>query len=66
MSAEKIGFIGLGLMGTPMALRLLERGHQLTVMGHRDRAGIEKAVAQGASEANSAREMAEAVDIVML
>ena len=66
MSAEKIGFIGLGLMGTPMALRLLERGHQVTVMGHRDRSGIEKAMAQGASEAKSARDMAEGVDIVML
>jgi 3-hydroxyisobutyrate dehydrogenase-like beta-hydroxyacid dehydrogenase len=31
MSAMKIGFLGLGNMGTPMALRLLAAGHELSV-----------------------------------
>ena len=29
--AERIGFIGLGIMGRPMARRLLDAGHPLTV-----------------------------------
>lgn len=66
MSADKIGFIGLGLMGTQMALRLLEKGYDLTVLGNRDRSGIDAALAKGATEAATARELAEAVDIVML
>ena len=27
----KVGFIGLGVMGAPMALNILKKGHQLTV-----------------------------------
>jgi 2-hydroxy-3-oxopropionate reductase len=32
-----IGFIGLGIMGTPMALHLVSAGHQLHVHGARSR-----------------------------
>jgi 3-hydroxyisobutyrate dehydrogenase-like beta-hydroxyacid dehydrogenase len=31
----KIGFIGLGIMGRPMALNLLRGGHELTVWARR-------------------------------
>ena len=31
----KIGFIGLGIMGRPMALNLLKGGHQVTVWAQR-------------------------------
>ena len=31
----KIGFIGLGIMGRPMALNLLKGGHQLSVWARR-------------------------------
>jgi 2-hydroxy-3-oxopropionate reductase len=62
----KIGFIGLGLMGSAMVQRLLDRGHALTVLGNRDRTGVEAAVARGATEAGTAREVAEAADVVML
>ncbi|KAB2928400.1 MAG: 2-hydroxy-3-oxopropionate reductase, partial [Dechloromonas sp.] len=31
----KIGFIGLGIMGRPMALNLLKGGHQVTVWARR-------------------------------
>ena len=27
----KVGFIGLGVMGAPMALNILKHGHELTV-----------------------------------
>ncbi|MEM7489802.1 MAG: NAD(P)-dependent oxidoreductase [Pseudomonadota bacterium] len=62
----KIGFIGLGLMGSAMVQRLLDRDHDLTVLGNRDRTGVEAATARGAAEAGSAREVAEGSDIVML
>jgi len=31
----KIGFIGLGAMGMPMASRLIERNHEVAVQGSR-------------------------------
>jgi 2-hydroxy-3-oxopropionate reductase len=62
----KIGFIGLGLMGSAMVQRLLDQGHALTVLGNRDRTGVEAATARGAAEAGSARDVAEAAEIVML
>jgi len=37
---QKIAFLGIGLMGTPMAMRLLNAGHTLTVWNRtRARAG---------------------------
>lgn len=62
----KIGFIGLGLMGSAMVQRLLDRGHDLTVLGNRDRKGLDAAVERGATEAATARAVAEAADVVML
>lgn len=61
-----IGFIGLGLMGSAMVQRLLDRGHDLRVLGNRDRKGVEAALERGATEAASAREAAEGAEIVML
>lgn len=66
MTQPRIGFIGLGLMGSAMVGRLQDKGYDVTVLGHRRRAGIEAAVARGASEAQTARHLAEASDIVML
>jgi len=43
----KIGFVGLGKMGTPMARRLLAAGHQITVW-NRTRAHAEALAAEGA------------------
>ena len=33
-SSLKLGFIGLGIMGAPMALHLIKAGHQLFVFTH--------------------------------
>ncbi|UWQ16436.1 NAD(P)-dependent oxidoreductase [Jannaschia sp. M317] len=66
MSKPAIGFIGLGLMGSAMVQNLLDRGYALTILGNRDRTGVEAALARGATEAATAREVAEASDIVML
>ena len=44
MSKEKIGFIGLGLMGHGMAKNIVEKGFALTVVGHRNRAPVDDLV----------------------
>jgi len=61
-----IGFIGLGLMGSSMVNRLIDFEYPLTVLGNRSRQRIDAAIARGASEAKSAREIAQSSDIVML
>ncbi len=66
MSQPKIGFIGLGLMGSAMVSRLLDKGYPVTVLANRSRKNVDAAVARGAQEAGSARELAQASDIVML
>jgi len=68
MSSEKpkIGFIGLGLMGAAMVTRLQACGYPMTVMANRSRPNVDAAVARGATEVATARELAQASDIVML
>jgi len=66
MSKPTIGFIGLGLMGRAMVECLQGAGYALTVLGNRDRTGVEEALARGGTEAANARHLAEAADIVML
>jgi 2-hydroxy-3-oxopropionate reductase len=63
----RIGFIGLGLMGKPMAGHILKAGYPLTVH-NRSRAAVDELVAQGAQAATSPREVAanSAVVITML
>ena len=63
---SRIGFIGVGLMGHGMANCLGEKGHALTVMGHRSRAPVDDLVRRGAREATSAAEVAKSCDIVFL
>ena len=60
----RLGFIGLGIMGRPMARNLLRAGFPLTVW-NRSRPGIEAVVAEGASDAANPREVAAASDIVI-
>ena len=62
----KIGFIGVGLMGAAMVERLLDKGHDVQVLGNRTRTRLEALIARGAVEAASAKTLAEASDIVML
>ncbi len=66
MTNPAIGFIGLGLMGRAMVECLQKAGHDVTVLGHRDRTGVEVALARGGTEATSARSLAASTDIVML
>jgi len=66
MTKPAVGFIGLGLMGAAMCERLLDLGYPLTVIANRARGNVEKAVARGAVEVKTARELAERSDIIML
>jgi 2-hydroxy-3-oxopropionate reductase len=60
----KIGFIGLGIMGQPMARNLIKAGHQLVVSAHNADAA-EKMSTAGATTAATSREIAAQVDLVI-
>lgn len=61
---ERIGFIGLGIMGVPMVANLIQAGYALTVW-NRSRPGIDACVELGATAADSPRVAAEASDILI-
>jgi len=61
---ERIGFIGLGIMGKPMARNLIKAGYAL-VVNNRSQGPVEEIAAEGASPASSAREVAERSDVVI-
>ena len=62
--AETIGFIGLGVMGKPMAKNLIKAGHRL-VVHNRSRAAADEVAKEGATVANSPAEVARAATIVI-
>jgi 3-hydroxyisobutyrate dehydrogenase len=61
----KLGFIGIGLMGRPMALRLLAAGHDVTVW-NRSREKLAAVLEKGARAAGSPAELARGSEIVMM
>lgn len=61
---EKLGFLGLGIMGTPMCRNLLKAGFELTVFDV-DPAKVAALVKEGATAAATPKQMAEQVDIVV-
>ncbi len=63
---ERVGFIGVGLMGHGMAKNIVEKGWPLTVLAHRKREAVDDLKKRGAEEAASTREIAEKSDIVLL
>ncbi len=64
--SERVGFIGVGLMGHGMAKNVLLKGYPLSVMAHRNREPVDDLVGRGASEISSPAEMARACDVVFL
>lgn len=64
MTKEKIGYIGLGIMGLPMAGHLLKAGYSLTVFS-RTKSKADALLAAGAKWANSPAEVANASDVVI-
>lgn len=64
MSEQKqLGFIGVGVMGRPMARRLIEHGHSLVIYD-RDEAALAELSALGARVAGSTREVADSAKII--
>jgi 3-hydroxyisobutyrate dehydrogenase len=61
---NRIGFVGLGIMGKPMARNLLKAGYALTVYSRR-RESIEALIAEGAQGAYSLREVGERSTVVI-
>jgi 2-hydroxy-3-oxopropionate reductase len=63
VAEEKIGFIGLGIMGKPMAKNLIKAGHELVIYGGSSAADELKE--EGAEEADSYKAVAEQCGIVI-
>jgi 3-hydroxyisobutyrate dehydrogenase len=61
----RIGFIGLGAMGLPMARHIVEAGHELTVLS-RSRGPIDIALGFGAREAGDAAAVVTASEVTIL
>jgi 3-hydroxyisobutyrate dehydrogenase len=59
----RLGYVGLGAMGGPMARNLLNAGHDLTVYDL-DQAKVEELATSGATPATSAEELARNVDVL--
>ena len=64
MASETIGFIGLGVMGKPMAKNLIKKGHQLVVHS-RTRASVDEVAAAGAAAATSPADVARQSTLVI-
>ncbi len=64
MEKKRIGFVGLGVMGKPMALNLLKAGYFITAW-NRTRFKMDDVLGAGASAAESPREVAAKSDIVI-
>jgi 2-hydroxy-3-oxopropionate reductase len=62
--AERVGFIGLGIMGMPMARNLMDSGYELTVH-NRSPEKAEELGKEGAAVAATPREVAENSDVVI-
>ena len=63
MTQPRLGFIGLGVMGRPLALHLIEAGHAMAVYARRPEAAA-PLVAAGARAVASPAEVARAADVV--
>ena len=61
----KVGFIGLGAMGLPMATRVVQAGHETFTMAHRRREPAEALAALGARLLGSPAEIARAADVIV-
>jgi len=61
---QKIGFMGLGIMGTPMAANILKAGYPITVY-NRSPDKVAPLVQQGASQAANPKALAEAAEVVI-
>jgi 2-hydroxymethylglutarate dehydrogenase len=62
---KRIGFLGLGAMGKPMAMRLIRAGYEVTICAHRNQAVVDELVQLGAQRANEPSSVAAQADVVI-
>jgi len=65
-NSEKIGFIGLGMMGHGIAKNIVDKGYELTFLGRRNRAPAEDLARRGGREVATPAEVAADSTIVFL
>lgn len=65
MTTPRIGLIGLGAMGAPMAANLLKAGYELTVHVHRRREAADQLAQHGARVVDSPRAMGQLCDVII-
>lgn len=63
---QKVGFIGLGDMGLPMAKRVLTCGFEVTVCGHRRRESVETMKSLGAKAVKTSKEIAQVSEVTIV
>ncbi len=61
----KIGFVGIGAMGFPMAVNVMKSGHELYI-NDVNKEAVDKLVSMGAKSADSLKELAQIADMVIL
>src|SRR5690349_4174473 len=59
----KVGFVGLGIMGRPMAHNLMQGGHQLFVYGKRT---VPPEIRDGATVCDTLKAVAEQVEVIII
>jgi 3-hydroxyisobutyrate dehydrogenase-like beta-hydroxyacid dehydrogenase len=63
---QRIGFIGIGLMGHGMARNLLKKGHPLSFLVHRNRSNLADLLDLGGKEVSSPRQLISSSEVVVL
>jgi 3-hydroxyisobutyrate dehydrogenase-like beta-hydroxyacid dehydrogenase len=63
--SERIGFVGVGAMGEPMARAILRAGHHVCASVHRNRERLERLLADGVEEASTPAEVAKRSHVVI-
>jgi 3-hydroxyisobutyrate dehydrogenase-like beta-hydroxyacid dehydrogenase len=63
--STKVGLIGVGAMGEPMAAALMAKGFTVTVCAHKNRAPLDRLVAAGAHDGGSPAGVARASEVVI-
>ncbi len=62
--AETVGFVGLGVMGRPMAQNLIKAGHRL-IVHNRSRGAVDEVVASGATAGGSPADVARQATVII-
>ena len=63
--STQIGFVGLGIMGAPMALHLIKAGFSLKVYNRTDRPRVQEVVDAGGRRVDTPRAAAEGSDVII-